>query len=101
MYTPKAACTFRGKLWSWLRGFASCQPSPELILLTLVEMIDADLGVSYLPEMAGGSAILRNTKVRMHPMRDRPQRSIGFAWRTGSARVEEFRFLGDFIKHNR
>ncbi len=70
-------------------------------LLTLVEMIDADLGVSYLPEMAADSAILRNTKVRMHPMPDRPHRTIGLAWRTGSARVEEFRRLGDFIKHNR
>ncbi len=33
-------------------------------LLTLVQMVDADLGITFLPEMAAGSALLRNTQVR-------------------------------------
>lgn len=63
-------------------------------LLTLVEMINADLGITFLPEMAEGSAILRNTRVRMYPIGDRSSRTIGLAWRKGSARSAEFELLG-------
>jgi len=66
-------------------------------LLTLVEMVDADLGVTYLPEMARGTALLRNTRVRMYPLSERNYRTIGLAWRKGSARVEEFELLGGFL----
>ena len=67
-------------------------------LLTLIEMIDADLGISFLPEMARGSTLLRNTRVRMHKMPDRSYREIGLAWRKGSGRSEEFRMLGDYVR---
>ena len=70
-------------------------------LLTLVEMVDADLGITYLPEMAVGSALLRNTRVRLYPLSKRSYRTIGLAWRNGSNRAEEFRLLGDFLKSHR
>lgn len=70
-------------------------------LLTLVEMVDADLGITYLPEMAEGSVLLRNTRVRMYPLGDRSYRTIGLAWRKGSARAEEFQLLGDFFSSHR
>ena len=66
-------------------------------LLTLVEMVDADLGITFLPEMARGSALLKNTRVRLHEMGEKSYREIGLAWRKGSGRVAEFRELGDFI----
>ena len=69
--------------------------------LTLIEMIDADLGISFLPEMAQGSSLLRDTRVELHPVDDKSYRTIGLAWRKGSARVEEFRLLGDFLRDNR
>ncbi len=67
-------------------------------LLTLIEMVDADLGVTFLPEMARGSSLLRNTRVKLHSMGDRSYRTIGLVWRKGSRRVDEFRLLGDFIR---
>ena len=70
-------------------------------LLTLIEMVDADLGISFLPEMARGSTLLRNTRVRLHALRDKSYRNIGLAWRKGSRRAEEFQILGDFICENR
>ena len=70
-------------------------------LLTLIEMVDADLGITFLPEMARGSALLRNTKVQLHALSDRSHRKIGLAWRKGSRRVDEFRLLGDFICESR
>jgi LysR family hydrogen peroxide-inducible transcriptional activator len=66
-------------------------------LLTLIEMVDADLGVTFLPEMAEGSAMLQNTQVATYPLGDNNYRSIGLIWRRGSPRGEEFRTLGDFL----
>jgi LysR family hydrogen peroxide-inducible transcriptional activator len=67
-------------------------------VLTLVEMVDADLGVTFLPEMAQKSALLRNTRVRLYPIRDDAYRTVGLAWRKGSGRVEEFSLLAEFLK---
>ena len=69
-------------------------------ILTLVEMVDADLGITFLPEMAEKSALLRNTRVRLYPIRDESYRTIGLAWRKGSARADEFRLLGEFLKEH-
>ncbi len=69
-------------------------------LLTLVEMVDADMGITFLPEMAHNSSLLRNTAVQLHPMPDSSYRNIGLAWRQGSGREEEFAMLGEFIRKN-
>ena len=69
-------------------------------LLTLIEMVDADLGVTFLPEMANGSSLLRNTNVKMYPISDRSYRTIGLAWRRGSNRADEFRLLGNFLQQH-
>jgi len=80
-----------------LRGTEKINRFAASSLLTLVEMIDADLGISYLPEMAASSSLLRNTRVRLHPMRDDNYRTIGLAWRKGSSRESEFRLLGELL----
>ncbi len=67
-------------------------------LLTLIEMVDADLGVTFLPEMARGSALLRNTRVKLHALGERSYRTVGLVWRKGSRRVEEFHLLGKFLR---
>lgn len=85
-----AACKIRGT--QKVRRFGASS------LLTLVEMVDADLGISFLPEMARGSTLLRNTCVRLWPMGERSYRTIGLAWRKGSGRADEFRLLGDFFR---
>jgi LysR family hydrogen peroxide-inducible transcriptional activator len=70
-------------------------------LLTLVEMVDADLGITFLPEMSLQSALLKNTKVHLYPLRDKSYRSIGLAWRRGSNRSKEFDLFGQFLTDNR
>ena len=70
-------------------------------LLTLIEMVDADLGVTFLPEMARDSALLGNTRVRLHSLGEKSFRQIGLVWRKGSRRVKEFRLLGNFLKECR
>ncbi len=70
-------------------------------LLTLIEMVDADLGVTFLPEMAVGSALLQGTQVRTYPLGDKSYRTVALAWRRGSPRGVEFRALGEFIAKHR
>ena len=69
-------------------------------LLTLIEMVDADLGITFLPEIARGSTLLKNTRVKMYPLDDKSFRTIGLVWRKGSARADEFRMLGKFIREH-
>lgn len=69
-------------------------------ILTLVEMVDADLGITYLPEMAEDSALLRNTSVKLFPIGDNSYRTVGLAWRKGSGRASEFKLLGDFLREH-
>lgn len=87
-------------------ALAACHlSSPEQIspfaassLLTLVEMVDADLGITYLPEMALNSALLNDTHIRTVPLAEDHARRISLIWRQGSAFDEPFRSLGRFIK---
>jgi LysR family hydrogen peroxide-inducible transcriptional activator len=67
-------------------------------LLTLIEMVDADLGITFLPEMARGSSMLRNTRVKLFAMGEQSYRTIGLVWRKGSQRADEFRLLGNFLR---
>jgi LysR family hydrogen peroxide-inducible transcriptional activator len=81
-----------------IRGMDRVSRFAASSLLTLVEMVDADLGITFLPEMARGSALMRNTRVRLYPLPKNSYREIGLAWRRGSDRAEEFRLLGHFIE---
>ena len=83
-----------------IRNFEKVSRFSASSLLTLVEMVDADLGITYLPEMAEGSSILVGTRVETHPMRDDAYRHVGLAWRRGSGREREFRLLGEFIREH-
>ena len=66
-------------------------------LLTLIEMVDADMGITFLPEMAEGSPLLKGTRVKTYPLPKSSCREIGVAWRSGSRREKEFRLLGKFM----
>ena len=84
-----------------IRNAQKIQPFGASSLLTLVEMVDADLGITFLPEMAKGTTLLKNTRVQLTELPASSHRSIGLAWRKGSARVEEFKLFGEFLKKNR
>jgi LysR family hydrogen peroxide-inducible transcriptional activator len=81
-----------------LRGREQISRFSANSLLSLVEMVDADLAVTYLPEMASTSTLLKHTKVKLHPLSPRNYRTIGLAWHKGAARAPEFELLGEFIR---
>jgi LysR family hydrogen peroxide-inducible transcriptional activator len=66
-------------------------------LLTLVSMVDSDIGITYLTEMAKNSSLLMNTDIKTYPLEEKSYREIGLVWRKGSAREEEFKMLGKTI----
>ena len=66
-------------------------------LYTLVQMVAADLGVTYLPAMAEGSSLLEGTGIETHALDARAYREIGLVWREGSTRAAEFREFGQLI----
>ena len=69
-------------------------------LHTLVQMVNNDLGVTFLPEMAIASGILNNTDIIISPLADthNDYREIGFAWRIQSNRTKEFEQLYSLVK---
>lgn len=66
-------------------------------LLTLVEMVDAGLGVTFLPQMVQESNLLNHTEIELLPLQGDSFRQIGIAWRRGSQREGEFQLLGEKI----
>lgn len=66
-------------------------------LFTLIQMVECDLGVTLLPEMAIDSTLLRCTNVVTQPLKGDNYREIGLAWRRGSARSGDYNELGDLI----
>ena len=84
-----------------IRNTAKVSPFAASSLLTLIEMVDADLGISFLPEMATDSTLLKSTRVCTYAVDDNSYRTIGIGWRKGSARKAEFRLLGNFMADNR
>jgi len=70
-------------------------------LHTLLEMVEGDLGITFVPEMARGSALLRGTHIATYPVSGGGHRDIALIWRKGSNHGSAFRALGDFIRENR
>jgi LysR family transcriptional regulator, hydrogen peroxide-inducible genes activator len=84
-----------------IRDSQTLNPFSASSLLTLVEMVDADLGITFLPEMAVQSGLLENTHVATYPLQSKSFRTIGMIWRRGSPRGAEFRALGEFVAAHR
>ena len=67
-------------------------------LYTLVQMVDSDLGITFVPQMAVDNGILKHTKVTTADLKDKSYREIGLAWRKSSVRKAEFNVLADTIR---
>ena len=66
-------------------------------LHTLVVMVDAGLGTTFLPKLAVDAGILRDRQVAATPLGDAAERRIVLAWRAESARVTDFRALAQAL----
>lgn len=68
-------------------------------LHTLVQMVNNNLGLTMLPEMALDAGILAGTEVVARPLQaENAKREIALIWRKNSPRSEEFRMLADELR---
>lgn len=68
-------------------------------LHTLVAMVSAGMGATFLPDLAINAGILDGTNLKVRPLGSKANaRTIGLCWRTGAQRAESFRKLGKFIR---
>lgn len=73
-------------------------PFAATSLHTLVQMVGAGLGSTFLPRMAIDAGILANTDIlAIAPQGDKAYRDIGLVWRPTATRVETFYRLGDLV----
>lgn len=84
-----------------LRNRSRLAPFSASSLHTLLEMVDGDLGVTFVPEMAAESGLLRHTRIRTWPLKDDSYREIALAWRSSSVHRNEYRELGAIIRDAR
>lgn len=66
-------------------------------LHTLVQMVDAGMGVTLLPQLAIDAQIAQGTKIKLIPLNFLAGRKIGLVWRQSSLRAEEFSYLGEAL----
>jgi len=68
-------------------------------LHTLVQMVDNDLGLTMLPEMAVEAGILAGTEVVARPVKsETAKREIALVWRKNSPREADFRLLAEELR---
>ncbi len=83
-------------------GHPAAQSEARLVastLHTLVQMVDAGLGITFLPEMAVSAGLLTGTKVKSYAVAgSSAERRIALVWRKGSALVRDFQLLGSTIR---
>lgn len=68
-------------------------------LLTLVQMVEFDLGIALIPEMAIKSGLLKGTELIARPLTaPAPRRKIALVARPSTVRIEEFNALVRVMK---
>ena len=67
-------------------------------LHTLVQMVGAGLGTTFLPQMAIDAGILDNTDLVAIPLPgEKPYREIGLVWRPSTTRVQTFYKIAELL----
>lgn len=80
-----------------LQNRRKINPFAATSLHTLVQMVDAKLGATYLPKMAIDNGILQNTQLLAKPLNQEAYREVGIAWRQTSSRLATYGLLGEVI----
>ncbi|ALP41560.1 hydrogen peroxide-inducible genes activator [Aeromonas schubertii] len=82
-----------------LRDKDKINPFAAISLHTLVEMVGAGLGTTFLPQMAIDAGILNNSDlIAIQPPGEQASREIGLVWRPSTTRVQTFYKLAELLK---
>jgi LysR family hydrogen peroxide-inducible transcriptional activator len=69
-------------------------------LHTLVELVAAGLGTTFLPKMAVDAGLIDGRKINTMPLPSRANRQVVLAWRVGSSRGDDMRALARTIQNS-
>lgn len=67
-------------------------------LVTLVQMVAMNSGVTLLPKIAAGSELVRGSKLVLRELEEAPFRTIGLCWRSNCPRSGEFEVLAELLE---
>ena len=78
---------------------SSCiNPFEAASLHTLLSMVEYQLGVTFLPQMAINAGILANKNMLATPSKGDAYRDIGILWRKTTGRIRDFRLFSQALK---
>ena len=81
-----------------LSDTSKVNPFSATSLYTLIQMVSAQQGATFLPQMAINSGMLLQTElIAIPPVVELASREIGLVWRPSSTRVVTFSLLGELI----
>ena len=81
-----------------LKSFDKVSQYAASSMLTLLEMVKSDIGITFLPEMSITSHLIKQAGLEIQKINNESYREIGLVWRKGSSRAEEFKMLSKYIK---
>ena len=67
-------------------------------IYTLLHMVNNDLGVTFIPELARESVMSMASQIELEAVDEDSYREIGLVWRKNSSHDEGFRMLGEYIQ---
>ncbi|RMH15321.1 MAG: hydrogen peroxide-inducible genes activator, partial [Gammaproteobacteria bacterium] len=67
-------------------------------LTTLLQMVDSDIGVTFVPNMAKSSVQRMFRNIVLYDLVDQPARWIGMAWRESSHRAGAYMALAELLR---
>lgn len=68
-------------------------------LYTLIQMVNNDLGVTFVPRLLIDYGWSEAENIELLPMPKTAYREIGFAWRKDAVRAKEFRLFAEYFRH--
>jgi LysR family hydrogen peroxide-inducible transcriptional activator len=80
-----------------LKSFDKVSQYAASSMLTLLEMVKSDIGITFLPEMSLSSHLVEKSGLKIQKLDDESYREIGLVWRKGSSRANEFKMLSEYI----
>ena len=80
-----------------LKSFDKVSQYAASSMLTLIEMVKSDIGITFLPEMSLTSHLVTQAGLEIRKLDSESYREIGLVWRKGSSRAEEFKMLSEYI----
>jgi len=84
--------------WCHLNRSSCINPFEAASLHTLLSMVEHQLGVTFLPQMAINAGILKDKNMIATPSQGDAYRDIGILWRKTTGRIRDFKLFSQQLE---